>query len=232
MIVGTSTNCSTINGSDRAAREGQDDDEEIMGTSITCSATGRSKRRKKSIALSTICGTGASRICTYGKSSINWLVCRATLTCQPATSDRGAGRPKTGRGVVRNFAVWCNSCSSPCTVLVPCFCPRRAACVVPTLPKEWWVTVARTIWTAICSWRQKLLSRRSRRRRAEPPALWARSTCDMANRPLGFHKKVNTQRSALELETLLVQVVVPSLPRTLLVLRATLTAWLKRSARP
>ena len=42
MIVGTSANCSTINGSDRAAREGQDDDEEIMGTSITCSATGKS----------------------------------------------------------------------------------------------------------------------------------------------------------------------------------------------
>ena len=43
MIVGTSTNCSTINGSDRAAHEGQDDDEEIMGTSITCSATGKSR---------------------------------------------------------------------------------------------------------------------------------------------------------------------------------------------
>ena len=181
--VGTSTNCSTTCGSLRTAREGHED-EEIMGTSITCSGTGKSKRRKKSIALSTICGTGASRI-----SSMNCSVCRATLTCQPATSDRGAGRLPAGRGVVRNFAVWCNSCSSPCTVLVPCFCPRRAACVVPTLPKEWWVTVARTIWTAICSWRQKLLSRRSRRRRAEPPALWARSTCNMANRPLGFRKK-------------------------------------------
>ena len=93
--VGTSTNCSTNCGSGRAAREGQDDDEEIMGTSITCSATGRSKRRKKSIALSTICGTGALRICTYGKSSINCSVCRATYTCQPTTSEVLAG-PQLG----------------------------------------------------------------------------------------------------------------------------------------
>ena len=42
----------------RAAREGQDDDEEIMGTSITCSATGKSKRRKNSTSWFSLCGTG------------------------------------------------------------------------------------------------------------------------------------------------------------------------------
>ena len=155
--------------SGRTAREGQDDDEENMGTSIACSATGRSKRRKNSSTLSTNCGTGASRVCTAGQTSaICSTTCRTNTTCLPATSDRGAGKPPAGRGVVRNFAVWYNSCSSPCTVLVPCFCPRRAACVVPTLPKEWCCTEARTIWIAICSWRQNERNLRSRRTRAAP----------------------------------------------------------------
>ena len=55
--IGTSTNGSAICGSRRTERE-EHEDEEIMGTSLTCSATGRSKRRKKYIALSTTCGTG------------------------------------------------------------------------------------------------------------------------------------------------------------------------------
>ena len=67
--VGTSTNCSTTCVSRRTAREGHID-EEILGTLITCSATGRSMRRKNSSALSTICGIGASRICTYGTSNL------------------------------------------------------------------------------------------------------------------------------------------------------------------
>ena len=44
----------------------------------------------------------------------------------------------------------------------------RASCAVSTW-NEWWVTVASTIWIAICSWRQKHLNRRSRRGTAEPP---------------------------------------------------------------
>ena len=48
-IVGTSINCSTTCGSLRTAREGHED-EEIMGTSETCSATGRSRRRENSNA--------------------------------------------------------------------------------------------------------------------------------------------------------------------------------------
>ena len=52
---------STICGSRRTAREGQDE-HEILGTAMACSAIGRSKRRNASITLSTICGTGASSI--------------------------------------------------------------------------------------------------------------------------------------------------------------------------
>ena len=100
--------------------------------------------------------------------------------------------------------MWCNSCSSPCTVLVPCFCPRRAACVVPTLPKEWWVTVARTIWTAICSWRQKLRKRRSRLRRLADTQAGSRSTFIMSS----AREKVRTRHSAtLEPKRLVVVVV-------------------------
>ena len=119
MIVGTSTNCSTINGSDRAAREGQEDDEEILGTAMTCSSTGRSRARKNSSTLSTICGTGASRICTDGKSSMSCFPeCRAPCTCQPATSDRGAGRPPGGGGFCRRGA----SYVSPSTPSLPLLC--------------------------------------------------------------------------------------------------------------
>ena len=50
-------------------------EQENLGTSITCSATGKSKRRKKSIAQSTTCGTGASRICTNGERSTRCSHC-------------------------------------------------------------------------------------------------------------------------------------------------------------
>ena len=44
-IVGTFPNSSTIRGSRRTAQEGQDE-HEILGTAMACSAIGRSKRRK------------------------------------------------------------------------------------------------------------------------------------------------------------------------------------------
>ena len=67
--VGTSTNCSAICDSSttvRPARDGQ----EILGTSITCSAIGLSKDLIASISWSTICGTSRSKamICTKGKT--------------------------------------------------------------------------------------------------------------------------------------------------------------------
>ena len=142
--VGTSTNCSADCGSGIREREGHGE-QEILGTSITCSAIGRSRIRKVSATWSTICGTGRSRICTNGqtvpKSSTQ---CRSTHTCQPATSDRGAGWPPAGGGVFGIFAVKCVSYSSPFLVLVAAFWFRKTPLAVPTLRKEWWVTVART----------------------------------------------------------------------------------------
>ena len=54
--VGTSTNCSADCGSGIGEREGHDE-QEILGTSITCSAIGRSRICKASVTLSTVCGT-------------------------------------------------------------------------------------------------------------------------------------------------------------------------------
>ena len=111
-IVGTSTNCSTACGALSTAREGHDD-EETLGTSITCSATGKSKRRKNSNTVSAICGARRSRICTNGQTF--------PMSCQPATSDRGAGRPRWGRGASRNVTC-CSSRASPgpCRPLALC----------------------------------------------------------------------------------------------------------------
>ena len=142
MIVGTSTNCSTINGSDRAAREGQDDDEEIMGTLITCSATGKSKRRKNSSTLSTICGTGASRICTIGASSEGSSTkCRSTRPCG-CTSTRSAGRIPGG-GEVASVPVGLGAPRGLpplwlwCLASVPVGRRSAAHCGVPQLPEPW-----------------------------------------------------------------------------------------------
>ena len=47
--VGTSTNCYADCGSGTKKRDGHGE-QEILGTAITCSATGRSRRRKNSNA--------------------------------------------------------------------------------------------------------------------------------------------------------------------------------------
>ena len=70
----------------------------IWGASKTCSGSGMSvsKKRRMSGNCSTICGTGASRICTRGakqtKSTVCSTVCRWTRACGPGGSAR-AGRP-------------------------------------------------------------------------------------------------------------------------------------------
>ena len=122
--VGISINCSTTHGLRRTVREGHDD-EETLGTSITCSAIGKSMRRKESVTLSTICGTVRSRICTNWQTiPMSSTKCRCTRSCQPATSDRGAGRP-LGERRFRNVAVQCISCLSS-----PGPCHLRALCAV------------------------------------------------------------------------------------------------------
>ena len=49
-------------------------------------------------------------------------------------------------------------------MLVPVFCPRRAAFAVPTLECEWWVTAASTAATVCCSCRHHERRRRCLRR--------------------------------------------------------------------
>ena len=55
-------------------------------------------------------------------------------------------------------------------MLVPVFCPRRAAFAVPTLECEWWVTVTSTAATVCCSCRHHERRRRCLRRHAAPDA--------------------------------------------------------------
>ena len=90
------------------------------------------------------------------------MTCRSKRPCQPATSGRGAGRPPWG-GVFRILVVFCVSYSSPFPVLVAVFMFRRTPLAVPTLPKEWWITVARTAAIDCCSCLSHVRSRRSLR---------------------------------------------------------------------
>ena len=53
--VGTSTNCSADCGSGTRERDGHGE-KEILGTTIICSAIGKSRNRKVSVTFSTICG--------------------------------------------------------------------------------------------------------------------------------------------------------------------------------
>ena len=98
--VGTSTNCSADCGSGTKKRDGHGE-QEILGTSITCSAIGRSRIRKVSVTFSTTCGTGRSRICTNRASSPRSL---HDVPLQPhmwppaAHTDRVAGNRPGGRG--------------------------------------------------------------------------------------------------------------------------------------
>ena len=57
MIVGTSTNCSAVCGTERTVR-GQRDGVEILGTLITCSGTKESRAVRNVNSWSIICGTG------------------------------------------------------------------------------------------------------------------------------------------------------------------------------
>ena len=51
-----------------------------FGTAMTCSLIGRSRARKNSSTVSTICGTRASRVCTTGQTS---AMCTTCLTNTP-----------------------------------------------------------------------------------------------------------------------------------------------------
>ena len=107
----------------------------ILGTSITCTAIGRSRIRKVSVTFSTCCGTGGSRICTKGQmSAMCSKKCRSSPACGPRGTPRQGGRePPWERG----------ASGTP-----PCGSTR-------TSPPD------RAIATAIRSWRRNERSRRT-----------------------------------------------------------------------
>ena len=102
--TGTSTSCSAIRGARRAVREKRDG-HEILGTLMTCSGTGKSKRASTATGWSTICGTETSRIGNLGAPSASCsTVCRCTCTRPPRGSARLAGRVPGGGGFSRRGA--------------------------------------------------------------------------------------------------------------------------------
>ena len=134
--------------------------------------------------------------------------CRSSLPCG-LPSSRGAGRTPAdssppsssvigkytvaaacGGGVFRNSAVYFFSLSSPFPVLVAVFLFRRTPLAVPTLSKEWWVTVAKTAAIDCCSCLSHERNRHSLRRRALPvPPSAPRAAINNDGLPRGFGSK-------------------------------------------
>ena len=112
--VGTSTNCSTILGRRHSTRRCETWSVEILGTAMTCWTTGRSRARKNSSTVSTICGTGSSRRGTRGTASTTCCtVRRCTRACGPRGTPRQGGREPWGGRRSQNTAVKYNSCLLP-----------------------------------------------------------------------------------------------------------------------
>ena len=98
--TGTSTSCSAIRGERRTVREKRGG-HEILGTSMTCSGRGKSKRASTATGWSTICGTGTSSVGNLGAPSASCsTVCFWTRSCAPGGSARLAGRIPGGRASV------------------------------------------------------------------------------------------------------------------------------------
>ena len=98
---GTSTNCSAVCGTGRDRQRGGRERLEILGTSISCSGTGRSTIFSTSSNLSTSCGTGASSSGTTGtQSTVCSMVRRCTRSCGPDTSSRRWPGAPGGRHII------------------------------------------------------------------------------------------------------------------------------------
>ena len=110
-------------------------------------------------------------------------------------------------GVFRILAEKCVSYSSPFPVLVPVFWFRRTPLAVPTLLKEWWVTVARTAAIDCCSCPSHERSRRSLRRRAlpVPPSAPSRAAMGLVG---STNKRIHKKKWATHLVRTCVVVVV------------------------
>ena len=179
--VGTSTKCSANCGSGTRERDGQGE-QEILGTSITCSAIGKSRIRRTSVTESTIRSTGRSRICTNGaRSPRSSMKCRTTSSCLPATSDRGAGRPPPGSFSRLKSSGWCVGGLPDL---------RRAVLLVPP-PRPWHTSNPFRYGAYIRSCRSHERSRRCRRRIAAPVALPTPSMVDNLKAKNHQHKRSN-----------------------------------------
>ena len=184
-IVGTSTSWSTSCVTRKAARIGTSKGR-ILGTSITCSGSGESTRKNCSMSgnWSTTCGTGTSSAGT-GRCP---TTCRRTRDCQPATSDRGAGRPPWGRGASGTWPCSASRASHPALAVF-----WRCA--------QWCVDSARAIATAIRSRRKCERRRRCLRRRAlpVPPPASSRAAINNEGTRKG-QRKMGNQTELITLE--------------------------------
>ena len=132
---GTSTHCSAVCGSLGTVREQRDDDE-ILGTAITCSGIGVSRCKSVATIWSTPCGTGMSRIWTMGTTSASCSMVRCwSCSSGHGGSPRQGGREPPGSssyklkstgwrggGFCRRGASFLSSCPSSPALAV--FCPR------------------------------------------------------------------------------------------------------------
>ena len=122
----------------------------ILGTSITCSTSGKELSRifSTSTSCSTTSGTGASSIGRTGApSAICSTVCRCTRSCGPDTAESRSGREPPSSGTLTSSRPWYRvtgswevgasgiwPCASPRTHLpaLAIVCPR-GGCVVSKL---------------------------------------------------------------------------------------------------
>ena len=91
--------------------------------------------------------------------------CRSSFPCGEGSNSVAGRSPPVGLPSSEESS---KSSAGPTLVLVPVFCPRRAAFTVPTLEYEWWVTLASTAAIDCCSCRHHERSRRCFRRCAAP----------------------------------------------------------------
>ena len=187
--MSTSTSCSARCGAQRTVRAALGG-QTILGTSITCSATRKSRGESMSTNCSTVCGSTMKSFGTTGtESAICSTVCHWIRSCgRPST--RGGGR--TSSALVTSFRL------------------RRASYAVPTW-NEWWVTVASAIASVIRSCVAHDRSRRSLHQGAldVPPAA-SRAAISNEGHPLGPTERLvtHTEVSDPEQDDLVVVVVV------------------------
>ena len=127
MIVGTSTNCSTVCSAKRTRLRGGRGVDEILGTSIACSGIGKSRCRHASTSWFSLCGTGTSSdgttgglstICYHGAPLVPLLRPDANEAVRPSPFGVLVKQIEVHRilpGVGRPLAPWSVVRLGPCT---------------------------------------------------------------------------------------------------------------------